>query len=323
MIFGRGPNEFFCMWIFTCPNTIYWKYYLLKVLFFPYYPDFLSKSIVSLYRSLLLFHWFTCCCCSVTHSWLVLCNPMDSACQATMSFTISWSLIKLMSTESVMPSNHLGLCHPLLLLPPIFPASGSFPVSRLFAADDQSIRAWPAASVLPVNTQDWSPLGLTGLISLQTKGLSSVFNTSLKASILHHSAFFMVQLSHPYMTTGKTMALTRGTCVSKKMSLLFNTLSRFVIAFLPRSKHLLISWLQSPSQWFWSWRKYVCPYSSTTLFKNDYRLSFCNLFIYFCLCWIFVAVLRLSLVVVSGGLLFVVIRELRLLQRSGPRACGL
>ena len=100
-----------------------------------------------------------------------------------------------------------------------------------------------------MNTQDWSPLGWTGWISLQSKGLSRVFSntTAQKHQILRRSAFFTVQLSHPYMTTGKTIALTRRTFVGKVMSLLFNMLSRLVIAFLPRSKSLLISWLQSPS----------------------------------------------------------------------------
>ena len=95
-----------------------------------------------------------------------------------------------------------------------------------------------------MNTQDWSPLGWTGWISLQSKGLSRVFS---KASILQPSAFFIVQVSHPYMTPGKTIALTRWTFVGKVMSLLFNMLSRLVITFLPRSKRLLISWVQSPS----------------------------------------------------------------------------
>ena len=100
-----------------------------------------------------------------------------------------------------------------------------------------------------MNIQDWFPLGLTGLISLQLKRLSRVFNTlmSSKPSIIWHSAFFIVQHSHPYMTTGKTIALTRWTFVGKVMSLLFNILSSLVIAFLPRNERLLISWLQSPS----------------------------------------------------------------------------
>ena len=99
-----------------------------------------------------------------------------------------------------------------------------------------------------MNTQDWSPLGWTGWVSLQTKGLSRVFsNTTVQKHQLFSSAFFIVQLSHPYMTTGKSIALTRWTFTGKVTSLLLNMLSRLVIAFLPRSKRLLISWLQSPS----------------------------------------------------------------------------
>ena len=147
-------------------------------------------------------------------------------------------------------------CHPTISssvvpfsCPQSFPASGSFQMSQLFESSGQSIGVSASTSVLPVNTQDWSPLGWTGCISLKAKGLSRVFsNTTVqKASILRRSAFFTVQLSHPYMTTGKTVALTRRTFVDKAMSLLFNMLSRLVITFLPRSKHLLISWLQSLS----------------------------------------------------------------------------
>ena len=130
-----------------------------------------------------------------------------------------------------------------------FQASGCFPVSQLFSSGGQSIGVSASASALPMNSQDWSPLGWTGWISLQSKGLSRVFSKhhSSKAWVLRHSAFFIVQLSHPYMTTGKTIALTRRTFVDKVMSLLFNMLSRLVISFPPRSKSLLISWLQSPS----------------------------------------------------------------------------
>ena len=151
-----------------------------------------------------------------------------------------------MSIQSVMPSNHHILCHPLLLLPSIFPASGSFPSNHFFASGGQSIGASASVSALPMNIQDLFPLGLTGLISLQSKGLSRVFSNTT-ASILRHSAFFIVQLSHPHMTAGKTIALIRWTLVGKVMSLLLIMLSRLVIAFLPRSKHLLISWLQSLS----------------------------------------------------------------------------
>ena len=133
--------------------------------------------------------------------------------------------------------------------PQSFPASGSFQMSQFFASGGLSIGVSASTSVLPMNTQDWSPLGWTGWISLQSKGLSKSLlqHHSSKASILQRSAFFIVQLSPPYLTTGKTIALTRWTFVGKVLSLLFNMLSRLVIAFLPRSKCLLISWLQSPS----------------------------------------------------------------------------
>ena len=147
-----------------------------------------------------------------------------------------------MSNESVMPSNHLILCHHLLLLPPIFPNI------RVFSNESALGIRWPkywSFSFSISSSNDYS-----GLISfrmdwfdlLAVQGtLKSLFqHHSSKASILWHSAFFMVQLSHPYMTTGKIIALTRWTFVSKVMSLLFNTLTRFVIAFLPRSKCLLI-----------------------------------------------------------------------------------
>ena len=150
-----------------------------------------------------------------------------------------------MSIESVMPSNYLILCRPCLQS---FPASESLPVSQFFASGGQNIGVSASPSVLPMNIQDWFPLGWTGWISLLSKGLSSLLqHHTSKASILWCSAFFIVQLSHPYMTTGKTIALTRWTFVGKVMFLLFNMLSRLVITFLPRSKHLLISWLQSPS----------------------------------------------------------------------------
>ena len=122
-------------------------------------------------------------------------------------------------------------------------------MSQPFEWGSQSIGVSASASFLPMNTQDWSPLGWTGWISLQSKGLSRVFSniTVQKHHFFSSSAFFTVQLSHPYITTGKTIALTRRTFVGKVMSLLFNMLSRLVITFLPRNKRLLISWLQSPS----------------------------------------------------------------------------
>ena len=148
-----------------------------------------------------------------------------------------------MSIELVMPSNHLILYRPLTL-PSIFPSIRVFPVSNLLASGGQNTGTSASASVLPMNIQDWFPVGWTGLTSLQSKGLSGVFSST---TILRCSAFFMVQLSHLYVTTGKTIYLAIWTFVSKVMSLLFNMLSRFVIAFLARSKHLLVSWLQSQS----------------------------------------------------------------------------
>ena len=127
-----------------------------------------------------------------------------------------------------------------------FPASGSFQMSQLFASGGQSIGV--SASVLPMSIQEWFPLRWTSWISLQSKGLSSVVlqHYSSKASNLWCSALFIVQLSHPYTTTGKTIALTRQTFVGKIMSLLFNMPSRLVLTFLSRSKSLLILWLESP-----------------------------------------------------------------------------
>ena len=120
------------------------------------------------------------------------------------------------------------------------PASGFFPMIQFFTSLGQSIGATASTSVLPMNIQEWFPLGLTGLTSLKFKGLSGVFSniTVQKPQFFWCSAFLMVQLSHPYMTTGKTIALTRWTFVDKVMSLLYNMLSKFAIAFLPRSKCL-------------------------------------------------------------------------------------
>ena len=144
---------------------------------------------------------------------------------------MSQSLLILMSNESVMPPSHLILCHPLLLLPSIFPSV------RVFSNESVLHIRWPKywSLIFSISPSDegWFPLGWTGLISLLFKWLSSLLqHHSLKTSILQCSAFFMAQLSHPYMTTGKTIVLTIWTFVSKVRSLLFNTLSRFVIAFL-------------------------------------------------------------------------------------------
>ena len=154
-----------------------------------------------------------------------------------------------MSIESVVPSNYLILCRPLLLLPSIFPSI------RIFSNASALCIRWPkywsfSFSISPSNEHpglisfrmDW-----LDLLTVQGTLKSLLQHHSSKALILWHSAFFIEQFSHPYMTTGKTTALTRWTFVDKVISLLFNMLSRRVVTFLPRSKHLLISWLQSPS----------------------------------------------------------------------------
>ena len=177
-------------------------------------------------------------------------TPWTTAHKAYLSITTSGGLLKLMSIESVMPSNHLSLCHPLLLLPSIFPSI------RLFSSESLLHIRWPkywsfSFNISPSNEHsgliffriDW-----LDLLAVQGTLKSLLQHHNSKASILWLSAFFIVQLSHPYMTTGKTIALTRWTFVGKVMSLLFNMLSRLVITFLSRSKQLLIPWPQSNLQ---------------------------------------------------------------------------
>ena len=173
---------------------------------------------------------------SVAQVCPTLATPSTAEHQACLSITNSQGLLKLMSIDSVMPSNHLILCCSLLLLPSIFPSI------RVFSNESVLHIRWPkfwnsaSASVLPMNIQEWFPLGWTGWISLQSKGLSRVHqHHSSKGSILWQSAFFIVQLLHLYMATLKTIALTIWTFVGKVMSLLFKTLSGFDIAILPRS----------------------------------------------------------------------------------------
>ena len=176
-------------------------------------------------------------------------SPWTAACQDSLSITNCRSLIKLMCIESVMPSNHLILCQPLLLPPSIL----------------SSIKVFSNESALPIRWPNYWSFNFSISPSNEHSGLSSfrmdrldlpavqgrleslLQHHSSKPSIFQHSAFFIDQLSHPYMTTGKTIALTRQTFVGKVISLVFNMISRLVITFLPRSKHLLISWLQSPS----------------------------------------------------------------------------
>ena len=178
----------------------------------------------------------------------LLATPWIAACQASLSITNSWSLLKLMSFELMMPCNHLILCHPLLLPPSIFPSI------RVFS--NESVRmTWPkywsfSLGISPSNEyselisfrMDW-----LDLLAVRGALKSLLQHHSSKASILQRSASFIIQLSHPHMSNGKTITLTRWTFVGKVMSLFFNMLSRLVITFLPRSERLLISWLQSPS----------------------------------------------------------------------------
>ena len=177
--------------------------------------------------------------------------PWTAARQAFLSITNSRSSLKVMSIESVMPSTHFMLCRPLLLSPSICPSI------RVFSNESVLHIRWPKywsfsfkISISPSNerpglvsfSMDW-----LDLLAVQGTLKSLLQHHSSKASVLQHSAFFTVQLSHPYMTTGKTIALTRQTFAGKVMSLLFNILSRLVVTFLSRSKYLFISWLQSPS----------------------------------------------------------------------------
>ena len=153
------------------------------------------------------------------------------------SLTISGSLLKLMFIKSVMPSNLLILCCSLLLLPSIFPASGSFLMNQFFTSGGQSIGALDSASVLPVNIQGWFPLGQTGLSPCCLRDTQESAPAPQLEGINYLALrLFYCQLSHPYLTTGKIIALAIWTFVGKVSFLLFNTPSRFVIAFLPRSK---------------------------------------------------------------------------------------
>ena len=171
-----------------------------------------------------------------------------------MSITNSWSLLKLITIELVLPSDHRILCHPLFLLPSIFPSI------RVFSNQSALRISWPKYWSFSFSISTSSVhLGLISfrmdwldLLAVQGTLKSLLQHRSSKATILQCSTFFIVQLSHPYMTTGKTIALTRRTLVAKVMSLLLNMLSRLVITFLPRSKRLLISWLSHRLQWFWS-----------------------------------------------------------------------
>ena len=184
----------------------------------------------------------------VAQSCPTLCDPMN---RITPGLPVHHKLMEFTQTHVHQVGNAIQPSHPLSSpsCPQSLPASGSFPMSQLFAWGAQSIRVSASTSILPMNNpgliscrMDW-----LDLLAVQGTLKSLLYHHSSKASIFRHSAFFTVQLSHPYMTTGKTMALTRWTFVGKVMSLLFNMISRLVITFLPRSNCLLISWLQSPS----------------------------------------------------------------------------
>ena len=191
--------------------------------------------------------------CLITKSCLTLCHPIN---YSTPGFPVLHHLPKFAQTHVHWVGDTIQPSHPLS--PPSPPAynlsqhQGLFPVSCLFTSGGQSIGVSASASVLPMNIQGWFSLGLTGLISLLSKGLPRVFsNTTVQNHQFFSAQPFLWSSSHPYMTTGKTIALTARTFVNKVISLLLNMLSRFVIAFLPRSKCLLISWLQSPSAVIW------------------------------------------------------------------------
>ena len=185
---------------------------------------------------------------SLSRVWLFV-TPWTAACQASLSITNSQSLFKLMSIESVMPSNHILLCRPLLISPLIFPSI------RVFSNESALGIRWPKYWSFSFNNSPSneysgmisSRMDWLDLLAVQGTLQSLLQHHSWKASILQCSAFFMVEFSVLYMTTGQTITLTIWTSVGKVMSLLCNTLFRFVIAFLPRSKLLLISWLQSLS----------------------------------------------------------------------------
>ena len=185
---------------------------------------------------------------SLSHVQLFV-TPWTAACQASLSITNSWSLLKFMSIKLMMPSNNPILCYPLLLLPSIFPTI------KVFSSKSILCIRWPkywsfSFSISP--SKEYSGLisfrmNWLDLLAVQGTLKSLLQHHNSKASILLCSAFFIVQLSYPYLTTGETIAFTRQTFVGIVMCLLSNMLSRLVIAFLPRSKHLLISWLQPPS----------------------------------------------------------------------------
>ena len=199
------------------------------------------------------------CCCLVVKSCPTL-QPHGLQ-HAKLPFTIFRRLFKIMSIESLMPSNHLILCIPLLLLPLVSPSI------RVFCSESALPIRWPkywssSFSISPSNEYSgliFFKIAWFDLLAVEGTLKSLLKHQNLKESVLRHSAFLMVQLSHPYMTNGKTIALTRWIFVGKIMSQLLNMLSSLVIAFLPRNKCLLISWLKSLSAVFWSLFPFYLP----------------------------------------------------------------
>ena len=249
-LFQQFYSEFSCIYAFAFLCMIFVAYIFRNIsrkLYILYNDNINTLNTLLLWCHIIIWLYNNNYFQSLSHVWLFK-TPWTAAYQASLSFTISWSLPKLVSTEVVMLYNYLVLCHPLLLLPSVFLSI------RVFSNESALRIRWPkywsfSFSISPSNEYsrlisfriDWLEL-------LAVHGtLKSIQHHSSKASVLQHSAFFMVQLSYPYMTTGKTIALTRQIFVGKMMSLLFNTLFQFIIAFFPRSKRLLISWLQSPS----------------------------------------------------------------------------
>ena len=246
-----------CIFVYVCVCLGACLFYMYILNHFLYVIIFwhLKKPILLRRDSLSL------CCCSVSKLCLTL-NPSTAAHQSSLSFTISLSLLKSCPLSQWCHPTTSSSVVPFSSCPQSFPASGSFQRSWLFTSGGQSTGALASALVLPMNIKDWFPLGLTGFISLLSKGLSRAFSSS---TVWKHQFFDAQPSSGPAFTsvhtTGKTIALTRWTFVGKLMSLLCDTLSRFAIAFLPRSKCVFISWLQSQSTVIWGHKK-----SSLSLF---------------------------------------------------------
>ena len=249
------PARLLCPWNFAHKHTGMGYGFLPQAIFLTPDPGIKSASLVSL---TLACGFLTIALpgkpmdaysdSSVAHSCR-LCGHMDCSMPEFLAFTSSQSLLKFMSIKSVMLSKHLILCCRLLLLPSIFPSI------RVFSKESVLPVRWPMywSFSLSISPSSEHPgltsfrMDLLDLLAVQGTLKSLLQHHSSKASIIQCPAFFIVQLLHPYMTTGKTIALTRWTFVGKVMSLLLNTCLDWVIAFLPRSKCLLISWLQSPS----------------------------------------------------------------------------